>query len=132
MECGNQPVFADICLSDYNMDMSLMRQAFTRRTRVVIATHLYGYPMNVEKIRSYIGSQRITIIEDCAQRISGYSSGKIGLQGDVAIYSLGRNKPMCTVRGGLVTTNSTDLYEKIKAVRNRMFNQCSNKTLAKH
>jgi dTDP-4-amino-4,6-dideoxygalactose transaminase len=128
---GNRPVFIDIRLSDFNMDLDLMRQAFTSRTRAVIATHLYGYPTNVDYIKSCLGDQSIIIIEDCAQRIPGFGFGNTGSQGDFAIFSFGRGKPMCTVEGGLVTTNSNDFYEIIKAERNRMFNRCSRKMLAK-
>lgn len=127
LESGNRPVFVDINLSDYNMDIKVLRQALTNHTSVVIATHLYGYPTKVDLIRSYIGDHRIIILEDCAQRLPPASSYSPGLKGDVAIYSSGRGKPMCTIEGGMVTTNSTELYERIKIVRDEMFN----KSLAK-
>ncbi len=123
--CGNRPSFVDIRLNDYNMDVSQLKPALTPQTRVVVATHLFGYPVDVDAIRDIVSNERITILEDCAQGLLTFSPGTSKLRGDVGLYSFGPHKPLCTVQGGVVVTNSFDLYEKIKSYRDKEMNQFS-------
>ena len=127
---GNRPHFADISLADYNMDMDALKLTLTDQPSVIIATHLYGYPIEIDNIRHHFGNHRI-IIEDCAQRLVSPDSGPVGIKGDVAIFSFSRGKPICTVEGGMVITNSPELYEKIKAVRDKAFNRGNTKIWVK-
>jgi perosamine synthetase len=128
---NNQLAFADITLSDYNMDLVALKRALNSQTRVVVATHMYGYPANVDAIRSAIGDERVIIIEDCAQGLLTFSPGTNKLRGDLGLFSFGPGKTICTVRGGLIATNSPELYEKIRAYRDKEMNQYSAKTWAK-
>lgn len=116
---GNCPVFADIDLADYNMDVSALKRALTPRTRAVVATHMYGYPTNVDAIRAAVGDERVIIVEDSALSLHTLSPGGSKLRGDLGLYSLGSGKPISTFKGGVLVTNSSDLYEKIKAYRDR-------------
>jgi dTDP-4-amino-4,6-dideoxygalactose transaminase len=114
---GNHPVFVDIEPSSYNLDVRAVRRALNSRTRAVIATHLYGYPMDVAGVRDLVGSDPITVVEDCAHLVPGSNHSACGLTGDLALYSFGRGKPMCTVRGGMVVTDNDELYERIRDYR---------------
>jgi len=117
---GNSPVFVDIDLADYNMDISAMKNALTSQTRAIIATHMHGYPADVETIRATAGDDRILIIEDAALLgpLNPWPGGA-GLRGDMAIFSFSPGKHLYTVQGGGVVTNSADLYEKLKTYRDR-------------
>ena len=120
---GNRPVFVDIDLADYNMDVSAIKGALTSQTRAIIATHMHGYPADVEAIRAVAGDGRIFIIEDAA--LLGPlkpDQGGAGLQGDMAMFSFGPGKHLYAVQGGVIVTNSADLYEKLKAYRDREMN----------
>ena len=128
---NNHLAFADINLSDYNIDLAALKRALTSQTRVVVATHMYGYPTDVDAIRSTIGDERVIIFEDCAQGLLTFSPGTNELRGDLGLFSFGPGKTICTVRGGLIVTNSPELYEKIKAYRDREMNQYSAKVWAK-
>lgn len=128
---GNSPVFVDIDLADYNMDVSALKRALTPRTRVVIATHMYGYPANVDAIRDAVGDERVIIVEDSALDLHILSSESSGLQSDLGLFSFGIGKPLSTFKGGALVTNSPDLYEKIKAYRDRELNQRFFETQAK-
>jgi len=128
---GNRPFFGDIRLFDYNLDTDALKLTLTDQPSVILATHLYGYPIEIDNIRNQFGDHRTFIIEDCAQRIVRHDSGSSGIKGDVAIFSFSRGKPMCTVEGGMVITNSPVLYEKIKAVRDKAFNRRHIKVWAK-
>lgn len=121
---GNKPVFVDIDSADYNMDICAMKQALTPHTRAIIATHMYGYPADIATIRATVGDDRIVIIEDAA--LLGpvnFGSGGTDLRGDIAIFSFGPRKHLYTIQGGVVVTNSAELYEKIKAYRDREMNR---------
>lgn len=116
---GNRPVFVDIDLADFNMDLNLLEKAITPRTRVIVATHLFGYPASLPGIREIAAGQNIAIIEDSAHSYPGTTRGPDGLQGDAAFFSLGPGKPLFTVRGGMVVTNDQGLYEKMLSYRDR-------------
>ncbi|MBN1219963.1 MAG: DegT/DnrJ/EryC1/StrS aminotransferase family protein [Anaerolineae bacterium] len=128
---GNRPVFVDIDLTNYNMDLNALRAALTPHTRAIIATHLYGYPTDVDAIRAIVGNAQIVIIEDCAQRLPVSPNDSPHFRGDIGLCSFGPNKEVCTVQGGVVVTNSLDLYQKIKNYRDQELNRLSLKTWAK-
>lgn len=128
---GNKPVFVDIDLADYNMDLAAIREALTSRTRAIIATHLYGYPTDVDAIRAAAGNERIIIVEDRAQGLFTSFAGTTELRGDIGLCSFGPNKQLCTVQGGVIITNSSSLYQQIKAYRDREMNLPSARTWAK-
>ena len=73
---GNRPVFVDADLNDYNMNLEQFEQAINVRTRAVIPTHLFGYPMNIDEVDAIVKraekrfGQRIYIIQDCAHPLT--------------------------------------------------------------
>lgn len=127
----NRPVFVDIDLADYNMDVQALKDTLTPQTQAVIAMHLYGYPTDVDAIRAATGDNRVLIIEDCASGLLTFSPGTSELRGDIGVFSFGPAKPLYTVQGGVAVTNSPDLYEKIKAYRDREMNRLPSTVWAK-
>ena len=128
---GNQPIFVDIDLADYNMDLSALKHGLTPRTMVVVATHTFGYPINVDAIREIVNDPRVIIIEDRAAGFLTFSPGANTVRGDVGLFSLGHGKHLSTVGGGVLVTNSLDLYEKLKVYRDENMNQLPVKVWAK-
>ncbi len=131
MASGNRPVFVDIDLADYNMDLDALRRALTPRTRALVATHMYGYPIDIERIRQTVGDERVLIIEDRAQRLVDAGTSEPRLRSDVAVCSFGLNKELCAVQGGLVITDSADLHKRLEAYRAQEMNQHSAQPLLK-
>lgn len=119
---GNKPVFVDADLADYNMDMDAMKRALTPETRAIIATHLYGYPTDVNAIRNQVGDDGVLIVEDAALALRP-ATGTTGISGDVALFSFGSGKQLYTITGGVVVTNSPSLYERLKEYRDREMSQ---------
>jgi dTDP-4-amino-4,6-dideoxygalactose transaminase len=115
----NHPVFVDIDPADYNMDIQLVKRALTPRTRAIIATHMYGNPADVCAIREQVGDERVLIIEDAALALRPSQLASQPMRSHIALYSFGRGKQLYTVSGGIIATNSQDLYEKMKAFRDR-------------
>jgi len=116
---GNRPVFADIDITDFNMSLDAMKSVLTSRTRAIIATHMYGYPADVNAIRDAVGDDRVLIIEDRALGLLPFASGTVGGGGDLGLFSFGPTKHLFTVEGGVMTTDSAELYEKLRAYRDR-------------
>lgn len=112
---GNIPVFADVDLADLNMRPNAVKSALTPRTRAVVATHMFGYPADVEGMRELCDGGRIMLIEDSALSLTCSTR----LRGDVALFSFGPGKPLYAVRGGVCVTNDASLYEKLLAYRDR-------------
>lgn len=119
---GNIPVFVDIDLSDYNMDISALKAAVTPCTRAVIATHMHGYPADIAAIRREIGDERILLIEDAALALRPAQPGAAPAA-DVTLFSFGRGKQLYTISGGVFVTNSASLYERMKAYRDAEMNR---------
>lgn len=129
---GNQPVFVDIDFADFNMDMSALKDAVTPKTRAIIATHMHGYPTDVAAIRAALGDDKIVIIEDAALLgPTKRGSGRDGLKSDVAFYSFGPGKHLYAIRGGVIVTDNADIFEKLRAYRDRKMNSLPPEVLVK-
>ncbi|MDY6867150.1 MAG: DegT/DnrJ/EryC1/StrS family aminotransferase [Chloroflexota bacterium] len=124
---GNVPVFVDINLNDYNMDLDELKTAISPKTSAIIATHLFGYPIDVDAVRHLSGDERILIVEDAALTFPGSRK----LRGDVGMFSFGSGKPLFTVRGGVIVTNDAKIYEQLKAYRDQQMNKISPTQLGK-
>lgn len=122
---GNIPVFVDIDLTDYNMDVSALKAALTPHTRAIVATHMHGYLADIAAIRREIGDERILIIEDSALALRPAQPHAPEMGGDVTLFSFGRGKQLYTITGGVMTTDSTMLYEKMKTYRDMQMNHLS-------
>ncbi len=116
---GAVPVFIDI-QSDYNMDVSLIENAITKRTKVILPVHLTGNPADMKKICEIAKNHNLYVIEDAAQAVSASIEGKaVGSFGDAGCFSLHPLKNLNIAGdGGMLTTNSEELYTKIKKLRN--------------
>lgn len=115
----NTPVFVDISLDDFNMDLDLLSEKVSARTKVVIATSLFGYPIQLAKIRDICGGD-VLIIHDCALAPGvKYKGIDISSESDIAIYSFNVRKPISTLGGGMVGTNNEEIFEKIRDFRER-------------
>ena len=127
---GNIPVFVDISLNDYNMDLELFRKAITAKTRAVLPTHLFGYPMDVDSIEQIVREaesrfgQRIYIIQDCAHSFEAEWQGKSVINaGDGALFGLNISKQITSIFGGMFTTNDDELASKLLAFRDQNFSE---------
>lgn len=119
---GNTPVFVDIDLADYNMDLNALKSAITTETRVIVATHMFGYPVDVDAIREIANDRHIIIVEDAALMFPRSVHDLGGLRGDVSLFSFGPGKPLFAIRGGVMITSDAALYEKLRSYRDKEMN----------
>lgn len=129
---GNRPRFVDIRPDDYNMDLNLLPAALNERTRAVIATHLFGYPLDLERVEALIGEaearygHKIWLIQDCAHSFGASWKGRlVGSSGDVALYGLNISKMMTSIFGGMLTFNNPELAARVRAWRDASFQRPS-------
>lgn len=125
---GNQPAFVDIRLSDYNMDLDLLPKIINRNTKGVIATHLFGYPLNIDLVEEIVSEaesrfgHKIWLIQDCAHSFGAEWEGRIvGSSGDVAIYASNISKMITSIFGGILTFQDQGLATKIRKYRDLKF-----------
>lgn len=118
VHCGAAPILVDIS-DDYNMNVDLLEQAITPKTRAVIPVHLNGRMCDMNRIMEISKRHGLIVIEDAAQALGatagGRRSGTSSLTGCFSFYpakSLG-----CAGDGGLVATNSDDIATKIRLYR---------------
>jgi perosamine synthetase len=129
---GNVCRFVDNNLCDYNMDLAQLESAINERTRMVVATHLFGFPADVDRLQAIVddasrrGGHKIWLVQDCAHAFGARWRGKLVSQaGDLGLFGLGISKMMTSVSGGMLTTSNTDLAAKIRAWRDANFREPS-------
>lgn len=126
---GNIPRFVGITLYDYNMDLDQVEAAINERTQAIIATHLFGYPLNVDRLSEIVRAaeaqwgHKIWVIQDCAHAFGARWQGKLVCnEGDVALYGLNISKMMTSIFGGMLTTNDPTLAGQLREWRDAHFN----------
>jgi dTDP-4-amino-4,6-dideoxygalactose transaminase len=117
---GAKPVFVDIDPDTYNIDPVEIEKAITPATKAVIPVHLFGQPADMNAIEDICRRNGLKIIEDCAQSF-GATSGKrmTGSIGIAGCFSFFPSKNLgCYGDGGMISTNSSEIAENIKVLRN--------------
>lgn len=116
---GATPVFVDIKEDTYNMDPQAIRDKITKHTKAIIPVHLYGQCCDMDPILELAHAHDIMIIEDAAQAIGAeYKGRRAGSMGDMGCFSFFPSKNLGAFGdGGMVTTSSDVLYEKLKILR---------------
>ncbi len=115
---GAVPVFVDIETDTFNIDPALVAAAVTPRTKAIMPVHLYGHPADMPSIQRIADDAGIVVIEDAAQAHGAEIGGRRVGSFATGCFSFYPTKNMTTGEGGMVTTNDTDLAERIRVLRN--------------
>ncbi len=117
---GAKPVFADIDPVTFNMDPALLKKKITKRTKAVIPVHLFGQAADMDPIMKIAKENGLKVIEDACQAHGAlYKGRKVGTFGELAAFSFYPSKNLgCYGDGGIITTNSAELCEKARLLRN--------------
>ena len=114
---GAKPVYVDIEPVTFNLDVNLLRDKITPRSKVIIAQHTYGYPCDMDAVKRIAAENGIIIIEDCCLALgSKYKGQMVGTFGRAAYFSSQWNKPYTTGLGGMVITNNSELVGRIQSL----------------
>ena len=115
---GGKPVLVDVELDTYNMDVSTLAKAITKRTRAIMPVHFAGLPVDLDPLYELADEHGLRVIEDAAHAIgTEYKGKRIGAFGDTQVFSFHPNKNMTTGEGGCVVTRDDKLAEKIALLR---------------
>ena len=116
---GCQPVFVDIDPIMLSINPDLIEKAITPHTTGILATHVYGYPCDVEGIQAIADRHGLKVIYDAAHAFGVHYKGQSLLnQGDIATLSFHATKLFHTVEGGALVTNDDEVAKRIAYMRN--------------
>ena len=117
---GATPVPVEPDVRTYNLDPARIEAKITKRTRAIMAVHLYGQTADMDGINDVAARHGLKVIEDAAQAHGAlYKGGKAGNLGDAAGFSFYPGKNLGALGdGGAVTTNDARLAEQVRLLRN--------------
>jgi dTDP-4-amino-4,6-dideoxygalactose transaminase len=117
---GAVPVFVDIDPLTYNIDVSKIEAAITKKTKAIIPVHLYGAPVEMDGLMQLAKKHGLKVIEDCAQSFGAeYRGRKTGVFGDIGCFSFFPSKNLGGYGdGGMVVTDDAKLAEHMLSLRN--------------
>ncbi len=122
--CHAKPVLTDVNLDDWNLSPASFAQGITSHTRAVIPVHLYGNPVLMEEILAIAREKRLLVIEDCAEALGAqYQKRLTGTFSDIACFSFFGNKIITTGEGGMCLTQSDELAERMRILRDHGMNR---------
>ena len=119
---GAIPVLVDSDLYTWNMNVAEIEAKITPRTKAIMIVHLYGLPVEVDKILELAKRYNLKVIEDAAEMHGQTYNGKFcGSFGDVSTFSFYPNKHITTGEGGMIVTDDEELAERCRMLRNLCF-----------
>lgn len=130
LRAGAIPVVVDCDPETYCIDVDQAAAAVTPRTRAIMPVHMYGHPANMDALLSLAEKHGLAIIEDAAQAHGSEYFSRRGMDegwhrcgglGTLSTFSFYANKLVTTGEGGMVLTNSDELAERCRSLRNLCF-----------
>ncbi len=117
---GATPVFIDIEEDSYNINVDLIEEKITKKTKVILPVHLYGNPCKMDKIITLANKYKLRVIEDCAQAHgSEYKGKKVGTFGDLGCFSFYPSKNLGAYGdGGMIISDNMELSDEVRLLRN--------------
>lgn len=115
--CNAKPVFIDIDVNTFNIDIKQLKEKVTGKTKAVIPVHLFGLCADVDYIRKNF--PKLKIVEDGACAAGASLHGKpAGSLGDVGCFSFHPRKSVTCGEGGMLTTNDESIAAHLDMLRN--------------
>ncbi|MCL6636105.1 MAG: DegT/DnrJ/EryC1/StrS family aminotransferase, partial [Peptococcaceae bacterium] len=116
---GAAAVFADIDIHTYNMDPAEVEVKISPLTRAIVAVHFAGQPCDLDAIHLLAGKHGLAVIEDATCALGAEYKGKrVGALSDLTVFSFHHPGGVAVGEGGMVTTDSEELYGWLKLFRN--------------
>jgi len=122
---GATPIFVDIDLETYCIDVNRIEGKISKKTKVIIPVHLYGHPADMDAISNIADKHNLKVIEDNAQSFGAeYKGRKTGSLGHISCLSFFPSKNLGTYGdGGMLVTNDAQVAEKAKMLRTHGWKQ---------
>ena len=115
---GGKVVFCDIDLNTFNLDVEQLASKITPRTRAILPVHLFGLAADMDPINQLAEQHKLWVIEDAACGFGARYHGRhVGTLGDAGCFSFHPRKAITTGEGGMITTDSDGMAEKLRRLR---------------
>ncbi|MCP9780425.1 MULTISPECIES: DegT/DnrJ/EryC1/StrS aminotransferase family protein [Cyanobium] len=113
---GATPVFVDVEESSYLIDLDQLEAAITPATRALLPVHLFGRPVDMERVCAIAERHGLKVVEDCAQATGASWAGRpVGSWGDVGCFSFFPTKNLGAAGdGGAITCRDAELAQVIR------------------
>jgi len=117
LHSGAKPVFVDIDRKTLNIDTCELVKKITSKTKAILPVHFAGRPCDIDVILDICKKYKLWLIEDAAHAIEAYyKDQKIGNIGDLTAFSFYVTKNITTSEGGMITSNTENLIDKVKVL----------------
>ena len=116
---GATPVFVDIELDTFNLDLDQVEAAISDRTRAIIPVHLFGQPTDMTRLMAIAQAHNLFVVEDCAQSTGAeWQDKRVGSIGHIGCFSFYPTKNLGACGdGGAITTNDVALRDRLRRLR---------------
>ena len=122
IQYGAVPVFVDVTIPQYNIDVSKLEEAYSDKTKAVMIAHTLGNPFDLKAVKEFCGRHNLWLVEDnCDALGSKYTiDGEekfTGTVGDIGTSSFYPPHHMTMGEGGAIYTNDPLLHKCIRSMR---------------
>lgn len=115
---GATPVFAEVDPITYNLSIADVEKKITSKTKGILLVHQIGLPADIDAFQDLAKNRNLKLIEDAACAIgSAYKGKKIGNHSELVCFSFHPRKVITTGDGGMISTSSSEIAEKLKLLR---------------
>src|SRR5690625_648782 len=117
---GAKPVFVDISPQDLNIDLDLIENAITEKTKAIVAVHYAGHSTDLKKLKQICEQYELILIEDAAMAFGGkWENNYLGSIGDMGMISFDVTKQISAIQGGLLLINNEKRSEERRVGKER-------------
>lgn len=121
---GAKIIFIDSSIQNPNMDISLIKEAISEKTKAIVVVHYAGIACDIDEIFSIIKGKDIILIEDAAQCFDSFYKGKpLGSFGHFSTFSFHETKNISCGEGGLLVVNDINYINRAKIIREKGTNR---------
>ena len=112
---GAKPVFVDVDEETGNIDIDLIEEQISDRTKGICVVHYLGVPVDMDKINDIASRHKLLVLEDCALALGSRFNGRhVGLHGDAGSFSFYPVKHITTAEGGVIISKNEEIAEQLK------------------
>jgi perosamine synthetase len=117
--CGAKPIFCDIDLHTFNIDVTQIESKITKNTKAILPVHLFGLAAQMDEIKALAQKHNLKIVEDAACGFgTKYKNQPVGTIGEMGCFSFHPRKAITTGEGGMIITNQENYHKIVRILRN--------------
>jgi CDP-6-deoxy-D-xylo-4-hexulose-3-dehydrase len=118
IQCGHRPVFVDVELNTYNINVDLIEKAIAEKVKAIVVPHTLGNPCDLDVLTEICEEHNLRLVEDACDALgTKYGNKYVSTFGDLGTFSFYPAHHMTTGEGGMVVANDEGLAEKVRGYR---------------